>query len=142
MSPSLHSPVNELLITLATRKRSISRAPRPIFATLVGTWRTSSIDHSQAATTPFFPPRHPGILRPSFRVLRPPISDLRPLYLNLTPFLPNGLHRDIVPLCSYPQASRYYVWHAFSLEICIFPSSLNHIWEKKITKKFFLTYRI
>lgn len=66
---------------------------------------TSSIDHSQAAA-PFVPlhllcPPPPSVLRPSFRVLRPPISDLRPLYLNLISYrlhlsLPPGIrHRDI-----------------------------------------------
>jgi len=70
---------NELFVTLANRKRSISRAPQLIFATLVGTCRTSSIDHSQAAV-PFFPSRLPG---PPTIILRPPISDLRSLTSDL-----------------------------------------------------------
>lgn len=47
----------------------------PSFAILVGTWRTSSIDHSQAAA-PFFPPRHTGPYRPPTIIPRPPTSDL------------------------------------------------------------------
>lgn len=94
------------IVILANRKRSISRALPLIFGTLAGTWRIRVvliIPRLQPLLPTSPPPPHfPSVLRPSFRVLRPPISDLRPLYLNLTSYrlhlsLPPGIrHRDTI----------------------------------------------